>query len=159
VCCRAAKAYSDLVDRWFEAAKGHLDPPESESEAEIPINPMEFSPMGEAPSYEGAIEVIRWYQHFIYLKLMRAIQSRFDEKADTLEEFQKDSDGSAKIALIAIDRSMAAWRNMHNHFLAREGDILKFQKLLGRVQGHVEKEFPQAREFIRPGFDKIDLNS
>ena len=43
----------------------------------------------------------RWYQHFIYVKLIRAVQGKLEETPQSLDEFPKDFDGSAKVALIA----------------------------------------------------------
>jgi hypothetical protein len=71
-----------------------------------------------------------------------------------LEEFPKDSDGSAKVALIAIDRSMAAWAHMHNHFPSHKDQILSIIKHLDDLRKRVEHVFPEARNFIRPGFDE-----
>jgi hypothetical protein len=44
---------------------------------------------------------------------MRSVRGILGDTSEILEEFPKDSDGSAKVALIAIDRSMAAWGHMH----------------------------------------------
>jgi len=90
---------------------------------------------------------------------MRAIRGELRERPEILDEFPKDSDGSAKVALIAIDRSIAAWGEIRNVFPIRERDILDLIARLDRLRRKVEKEFPDARAFIRPGFDKIDLNS
>jgi len=123
--------------------------------AEIP----NISPLGESDSFEDAVQVIRWYQHHIYVKLMRAIRGDLEEKPEILDEFPSDSDGSAKIALIAIDRSIAAWGEVRNHYPLRDGDILDLLVHLDRLRRKVERVFPDARELTRRGFDKIHLNS
>lgn len=69
----------------------------------------------------------------------------------------KDSDGSAKVALIGIDEGVAAWATLHKHFPEEEDSILKLLVHLERLRRHSEKEFPNARAFVRPGFDTIDL--
>lgn len=59
-------------------------------------------------------DVIRWYQPFINVKLCRAIQSRACEQLvinKKIKQFPKHSDGSARIALIAMDRSIAPGRD------------------------------------------------
>ena len=68
-------------------------------------------------------------------------------------DFPKDSDGSAKVALIGIDRSMAAWRMMQLSLPDRVESIVPLILQLERLRLRVEKSFPQARDFIRPGFD------
>ena len=84
------------------------------------------------------------------LSLLKTI----DTLLEILEDFPKDSDGSANVALIAIDRSMAAWGQMHNHFPAHRDQILSIIKHLDSLRQRVEKVFPEARKFIRPGFDE-----
>jgi len=142
--CRAAKTYSHLVDDWFTSA-GSL----------FSASP---TPDGEVRGLEEALEVIRWYQHFIYVKLMRAVRGGLEERGEEFDEFPKDSEGSAKIALIAIDRSIGAWGTVYGHDLLHDEKILRFVAYLDRLREEVEESFPKARSFIRPGFDKIDLN-
>src|SRR4030042_3705122 len=92
--CRAAKVYSDIVQNWFAS----------------PANLLVASPAldEEEASLKDAMEGIHWYQHFIYVKLMRAVRGELDEREEELDDLLKDSEGSAKIALIAIDRSIGA---------------------------------------------------
>jgi len=53
----------------------------------------------------------------------------------------------------------AVWGEMRTGFLAYESEILDILMHLERLRRKAEKVFPDARAFIRPGFDKIDLNS
>ena len=76
-----------------------------------------------------------------------------------MDEYPKDSDGSAKVSLIGIDCSMAAWGELRNVFPIQGKETLDMLVHLDGLRKRVEKAFPDAREFIRPGFDKIDLNS
>src|SRR6266487_3990800 len=72
-------------------------------------------PKAEVQRLSDFTDVIRWYQPFIYVKLCRAIGSRACEDLETDEEmkrFPKDSEGTAKIALIAMDRSISAWAGL-----------------------------------------------
>jgi hypothetical protein len=143
--CRAAKVYSYLVGDWLTS------------------NPSLFSASpafaGEDMGLEEALEVIRWYQHFIYVKLMRAVGGELEEREEGIDAFPRDSEGSAKIALIGIDRSIGAWGTIYAGDLLHDEKILRFVAYLDRLREEVEKTFPKARSFIRPGFDKIDLNS
>ena len=85
---------------------------------------------------------------------MRSVRGTLEEPSEILEEFPKDSDGSAKVALIGIDRSMAAWGHMHKHFPAHRDQILAIIKHLDSLRQRVEIVFPEARNFVRPGFDE-----
>jgi len=87
---------------------------------------------------------------------MRALSGRLDEQetADCID-FPRDSDGSAKVALIGVDRSIAAWRLVQLALPEREVSIVPLILQLERLRHSIEKTFPYAREFVRPGFDEI----
>lgn len=106
---------------------------------------------------EDAREVIQWYQYQIAVKTMRALSGRTEEVEEEpeLAEFPRDSDGSAKVALIAIDRSIAAWRLMQLSLPERAGSIVPLILQLEHLRRRLEKVFPDARDFIRPGFDEV----
>ena len=61
--------------------------------------------------------------------------------------------GGRAVALIGIDRSIAAWTLLTEHLPEEKDSILDILVLLARVRKHTEKDFPKARAFIRPGFD------
>ena len=115
----------------------------------------QFDQTVEVSDVEDAREVIQWYQYQIAVKTMRALSGRKEELEEDPEsmDFPKDSDGSAKVALIGIDRSMAAWRMMQLSLPDRSESIVTLILQLDRLRQRVEKSFPQARDFIRPGFD------
>ena len=114
----------------------------------------EFDQAIELSDLEDAREVIQWYQYQIAVKTMRALSGRKEELDDPeTADFPKDSDGSAKVALIGIDRSMAAWRMMQLSLPERVESIVPLILQLERLRRRLEKSFPQARDFIRPGFD------
>jgi len=116
----------------------------------------EFDQTVELSDLEDAREVIQWYQYQIAVKTMRALSGRKEELEEDPEimDFPKDSDGSAKVALIGIDRSIAAWRMMQLSLPERGESIVPLMLQLERLRQRLEKSFPQAREFIRPGFDQ-----
>ena len=66
---------------------------------------------------------------------------------------QNDSNGSAKIALVAIDRSIAAWGVLYAQLPDLEDSILDILSHLERLRKALERAKPQARQFVRPGFD------
>jgi len=115
---------------------------------------------GRAVNLEEAVEVIQWYQHFIFVKLMRAVRGKVEKEDEEEEwkEFPSDSDGSAKIALIAIDRSIGAWAVIRHYHGDRDESIFDTIGYLDRLREAAEKTFPRARSFVRPGFDTIGQN-
>jgi len=158
-CCRTAKLYVEMVDDWLNSARDLFGQEEEEvSHDELHEAVHTNSPEKDIGLLEP-VEVVGWYQHLIYVKLMRAIRGELEEEPDILDEYPKDSDGSAKVALIGIDRSIAAWGEIRNRFPHRSNQIMDILLHLEQLRRKVEKTFPNARAFIRPGFDKIDLNS
>jgi hypothetical protein len=61
------------------------------------------------------------------------------------------------VALIAIDRSISAWRLMADVRGETEDSIRQFILQLERLRLSTESEFPRARDFVRPGFDEAAL--
>jgi hypothetical protein len=109
----------------------------------------------EAATIKDCAEVVQWYLHFIYVKLQRAMHGKMDgEKTAGEDRFPKDSDGSAKIALISVDRSIEAWVNLLHLIPQQEDAIISLLSLLQKIKAIGEAEFPDARKFIRPGFDE-----
>lgn len=163
----SARRYAELVQYWFIeefAVEGHVhdDTTGKSKNTEDDID------------VSDAIEVIRWYQFFIAAKVYRALMGRDDKiiedalrerqttstnESETEEEqydgIADDSDGSAKIALIAIDRSSSAWRMMLSSVPEKADSIKPMLLELERLRRATELIFPQARDFIRPGFDEV----
>jgi hypothetical protein len=141
--CRAAKSYSKMVEDWFRERESLF------FEAATVAN--------DGVNLEEAFEVIRWYQYFIAAKVTRAVRGKMEEEVERYDEFVSDSDGSAKIALIAIDRSIGAWAVFPHYSNLYAERILEIISFLDRLRQAVEETFPKARSFIRPGFDRIDV--
>ena len=147
--------YTKLVEEWFKNKQPLLENVfiTSKKPSHLKLVPSNSS---EIPmSVEEVVEVINYYKYAITVKLSRAIKSQDNEANMRLEEMSKDSDGSAKIALIEIERSMSAWSELLKYFDTEKKDILKIICHLKQILEMAEKEFPQARSFIRPGFDQI----
>jgi len=134
---KGAKKYANLASDWFR-------------ELDQAIQIESFDP--------DARDVIQWYQYQIAVKTMRALSGQKEElEADTaLAEHPKDSDGSAKVALIGIDRSIAAWRLMQLSLPEHADSVVPLLLQLERLRNRVEKHFPDARAFVRPGFDDAE---
>lgn len=141
---RAARRYGELVEDWFRDEETLFF--ETTAAAR------------EGVSLDEAFEVIRWYQYFINAKVIRAVRGKIEEEEEGCDEFARDSDGSAKIALIAMDRSIAAWAVIRYYITSGAKEVIDLIAFLDGLRQAVEKAFPSARSFIRPGFDKIDRN-
>jgi hypothetical protein len=98
--------------------------------------------------------VVLHYCAFIPPKVHRALIGLSCWKQDP--DLTDDHIGSAKIALIAIDRSRAAWIALADRGLASVADAARFVFVLGRLADDLERVFPNARSFVRPGLDEPD---
>ena len=56
--------------------------------------------------------------------------------------------------MIGIDRSIEAWTTLVQLVPALEDNILTLLAMLQKSKRLAEAEFPNARKFIRPGFDE-----
>lgn len=163
----SARRYAEMVQQWLGEefaveAQVHDDQPGTPKSAAEDID------------VSDAVEVIRWYQFFVAVKLFRALMASendlaeeesssdeifaaagIDDEHGLIEAFGSDSDGSAKIALIAIDRSSSAWRVMQDALPEKADSIVPLLLELERLRRAAEQAFPHARDFIRPGFDEV----
>jgi hypothetical protein len=165
----SARRYAEMVQRWFTDEFAVEEQVHDDTTGQTKNT-------GDDLDISDAIEVIRWYQFFLAAKLFRALMGREDSVHDDAPvadeifanseldedhmEFDgggnDDSNGSAKIALIAIDRSSSAWRVMQS-CLPEKADSTKAMLLeLERLRRGAEQTFPNARDFIRPGFDEVN---
>jgi hypothetical protein len=107
------------------------------------------------PALQEALAVVLHDQHLIGLKLHRALhgRERDEEGLADAHAVQNDWNGSAKVAIISIERSEAAWRVIAQH---TSGDVPSIMaECLADLRREVEREFPDARRFVRPGFDDL----
>ena len=150
----AALTYSHMVDEWFN------------NELRLPLQHVRnlerrvekgltsvATAKGELVRLNDCVEIIRWYQAFIYVKVCRAFMSLVEEEDDKSLVATRDSAGSAKVALIAIERSLAAWVAMREMFPEETDSMLEILIHLDRLRRTVKRKFRGAKSFKRPGFD------
>lgn len=114
---------------------------------------LQKNPESEPPGVGDPRSVISWFHMMIHVKSMRALHGL--EKDDPSErDWPADHDGSAKVALIGIDRSERAWRDLVSLGLVSPADVAAFIDDLTWLRDALERVFPKARSFIRPGFDE-----
>lgn len=99
------------------------------------------------------VAVVGWYYMFIAAKIHRAV-SGLAWNRDAFDGVSADCDGSAKVALIAIERSLAAWPRLVERGLLRQGEAAPLLADLTWLRDRLDDVFPNARAFVRPGFDE-----
>jgi hypothetical protein len=145
--------YSQWVNEWFQQ---HASSFEQKGDDLISLEMMQIDgcdPEADAISINDACDVIRWYQHQITVKFSRAISSDNERGLLDEEAMQIDCLGSAKVALLGIDRSLAAWTILRKAFPEHADEILDVLVDLNKLRHAGEIRFPDARAFIRPGLD------
>jgi hypothetical protein len=131
-----AVVMSTLAGQWLEK---HRKPLEDHNERSV----------------REALEIATWDCQLIGAKLHRALSGQDEADYDSpidADPIQNDWNGSAKVALISIDRSIAAWYAIAVATADAEAAAMA-QRLLTLRLG-VERKFPDARKFVRPGFDE-----
>ena len=96
--------------------------------------------------------VIGWFATLIPAKVHRALIGL--ASGWEWDGFPADHDGSAKVVLVGLDRSYDAWIEIVDRKLASIADITPFLTDLVLLTESLERAFPKAREFVRPGFDE-----
>ena len=113
-------------------------------------------PILKANSHEAAGETIDRLEEMcatIASKVFRAISGTFNIGADP-KDVQGDANGSAKVALLLIEESRQAWRDlMRPGASVADGLPARFVEMLDVIEAGLMQKFPRAFEFIRPGFD------
>lgn len=130
-----ADAYRDLVFAW---------------QAERPIESRESAD----PDPAVPQDVIDHFVLLIGSKVQRAVTSLEWERQDPSGDWPRDSDGSAKVAVLGAQRSLAAWRDLRDSGLASDAQIDACVEKLGWLIRELDRVFPSARSFIRPGLEE-----
>jgi hypothetical protein len=100
-----------------------------------------------------AVEIVGWDAHLIGAKLHRAQHGRDAIDEDLSDDpVQTDWNGSAKVALISLERSEAAWRVIAE--VSGDPQAAALFTIVSVLRGRVAREFPDAMAFVRPGFDE-----
>lgn len=112
------------------------------------------APAGDAALVE-ALEVAAHDASLVSAKLYRALLGRLRHReyggVDD-HPVQNDWNGSAKVALLSLERSELAWRVIAQ--ASGEATPTALADQLRTLRREVEDAFPDAWSFVRPGFDE-----
>jgi hypothetical protein len=134
---------SHLADQYWCSAKEILD-------GDLPR---------DEDSMDDILPVLEWYLFFIPVKIKCGLNGLLDhdgfEDASQMMDSQSYANGTVKIGLIAIERSLVAWNQLADAgFSERVWTVID---LLETIKAKLDERFPLARDFIRPGFDEIEM--
>jgi len=153
VILKAGRMYEDAVDDWFDDALDNnlveiIETPNGSAHR------LATNIKTDNPDYINSLfDVVLRYQLQVYLKLSRTFYSRGVE-AETDNNEQLDSLGSAKAVLSLFDRSLAAWGIISQNNLFNKDSIFELMLQLTRLKNNINTEFPDAQNFVRPGLDE-----
>ncbi len=126
-----AHSYADAVHAWLQRHEADSPHPPSDPRA-----------------------VVTWFQYSIPAKIHRALRRLACHDAE--EDWPADHEGSAKVALLGIERSHAAWLEAAHVGIASPFEIAPLIADLIWLSDELERVFPTARAFVRPGLDEPD---
>ncbi len=153
------KTIQSLSKQYYKKAQFWLESNEElvkEKEVEINRkNQIGINVEKEVAELNEAFSNIYYYLEFIDPKIRRAIEGLHDEWTMSLAPIQNDATGTAKIAMIAIEKSLASWNYIRNQIPDIDDDALDILVNLSQMLEGMKKEFPNVNEFIRPGFDEM----
>lgn len=102
-----------------------------------------------------AIESINWYMGQLAPRLTRAYLGLVESENIEVHTVQNDFNGSAKVALISVEKSFPAWETILKHFPEFENECWMFLVLLDKIRKRILVDFPHVNDFVRPGFDEL----
>jgi len=106
------------------------------------------------PMLREALAVVGWDLWLVGAKVHRALHGRDESQTGEMPDdhpVQNDWNGSAKVALISLARSETAWRTIAKGTGDERASVLADG--VGYLRRDLEREFPNAMAFARPGFD------
>ena len=106
-------------------------------------------PRPDDPAAADAREVILHYSFLLAAKVHRAL---IGISRDETSDVQSDANGSAKVVLTVIERLQAAWTTMGAGPLGSAAE--PFLADLAWLAAQIDRLFPRASHFVRPGFDE-----
>ena len=154
-CVQLSKEYDTLVKKWFSLSGDVFQNTENYLHTQYSEGLSDIDPMEETEKIMDEAEMVRWYQCQIYVKLARAVRSSKKKTPEILEDMPRDADGSAKVALLGMDSSINAWKHLTEYLPGCSNTITELISFLEVLRNKTEIKFPEARSFVRPGFDDL----
>ncbi len=139
--------YAKKSNDWMASKRSSFSEYLDKVMIENPGNDITFSEM---------VEILEWYRVKIPIKLTRALneydlRKNFDPE-DEKNPF-KDNIGSAKMALIACNRSYIAFCHVLKELPDEVDSIVEIISILFEIKDQITMHFPTVNDFVRPGFD------
>ncbi len=149
---KVARKYEKTVRDWFEERKETLKQHYDADTRDFSVSYPGITDETVLKQLTESVEVILWYEFQIGIKTQRAFSSLYEEIEDPglWKDFPKDSDGSARVASMGIDSSIGAWNYLYKKLTSEKETIKPIIRMLLWMKMEIEKEFPNAKDFVWP---------
>lgn len=143
------QTYMDQAQAWLEANEERI-------EKRLRLLQSGTHTHNDGARLANASEVAHWYVFMIHVKCHRALTGRGDMHEEHWgSPVQSDANGSAKVALLGAEESLSAWVAMTETLPEVKDELMPFLSMLRRTIRMIEHVFPDARRFVRAGFDEV----
>lgn len=106
---------------------------------------------GFGSEWDEAWDQIIWDLNLVKSKMRQALTRKYcSGKRKRAEEYN----GLAKMALLVIDRNLEAWQVVGRFYPDCRKEIGELKIVLEQLRGDIEEKFPNARNFLRFGFER-----
>lgn len=109
-------------------------------------------------SFFEEFETFVWFYPLIAAKIKRAVSSKLeilkDDDEDMISIREYDMNGSAKISVIALEKTIKTLNKLFDKMPDFKNDISDLLVTAGELLNLTEEEFPGFNSFVRPGFDE-----
>jgi hypothetical protein len=153
---QASFEYINLARAWDKSHQSDLEAFSQELSNHLDMGiEQEDTAIVKLDEVAECIEIYRWYLYLINVKFSRALNGKiYEADDDDDDDYPKDSDGSAKVALLAAERSLQAWVKLYQTLPHLSDSILPMMAKLHQCIKLGDATFVNARDFVRPGFDE-----
>lgn len=146
-----SKDYSDRGRNWFQENENVLKTLSDKLNQDISLGLTSENILKDVDAIEDAIEIIHWFNFQIYVKLMRALRhGELDLEYE--DPIQNDINGSAKVALLGTERSLAAWGGFVAKSTRTGRQYSPYFTFTGKDKNRYFKNFPRCQQVYSPGF-------
>lgn len=142
----ASKRFADLEPGSFD-----VDPAVLKNSAVL-HRKRQRAALSASASVRLAVQTIEHFSLFVPVKMTLCLGTVLRHGAGPQ---QSEANGWGKAALLGLERMHAAWRLLVDTRHYSESDVAPFLAEIARMRRNLERVVPDARGFIRPGFDEM----
>jgi hypothetical protein len=102
---------------------------------------------------QRAVQTIDHFMILVPMKMMRALAAVARHGPG---DRQSDANGSGKVALLGLEQMRESWQRLVETAHMPAELAAPFLEEIARLERNLRRAVPDARQFVRPGFDEMD---